>query len=185
MRAMIVLGISTLALVGCDGGDRTAATPATLPVPKAGLWRESVARDGHPLGLIGEMRACLDADARSRLSALGGRAGRGMCQSRAVTRDEDGAYHFSSSCQMGPGGRVATQGVLTGDLAKAYRVHAESDTRGAVVEALNGRHVIDLEADFLGPCPPDMAVGDVVIANGMKLNMRKLGEAASVLGVGG
>ena len=185
MRAMLVVGLSTLTLAGCDGGERPARSVATLPAPKAGLWRESLTRDGHAMGLIGEMRACLDADARARLTTLGGRAGKGLCQDRAVTRDADGAYHFSSICETGPGGRVTTQGVVTGDLASRYRIHTESDTTGASLASMNGRHVADVEADYLGPCPADMTAGDVIIANGMKVNMDRLRAAAQALSGGG
>ena len=185
MRAMLMVGMTTLTLVGCDGSDRPTRTVAALPAPKAGLWRETLTRDGHPVSLIGEMRACLDADARARLTALGGRASRGLCQDRAVTRDSDGAYHFGSTCAIGPAGRMTTQGMVTGDLASRYRVHTESETFGASVASLNGRHVIDVEADYLGPCPADMTAGDVIIANGMKVNMDRLRAAAQTLSGGG
>jgi hypothetical protein len=185
MREMLLVGMTTLTLVGCDGDERPARTAAALPAPKAGLWRETLTRDGHPMSLIGEMRACLDADARARLTAWGGRAGQGLCQDRAVTRDGDGAYHFSSTCQTGPGGRVTTQGLVTGDFASRYRVHTQSDTTGASVGAMNGRHVMEVEADYLGPCPADMTAGDVIIANGMKVNMDRLRAAAQALSGGG
>jgi len=186
VRAMMVVGISTLTLVGCDSGaGRSAGKIAVLPTPRAGLWRESVLRDGHGLALIGEVRACLDADARSRLTAVGGRADNKLCQNPAVTRDADGAYHFSSTCDMGPGGRMSTQGILTGNLAQRYRIHSQTDTRGAVLSSMNGRHVTDIEADYLGACPAGMAAGDVIIANGVKVNMNRLSAATETLLGGG
>ena len=189
MRVQIVLAVSTMTLAallgGCDRGAPANRTAAALPTPKAGLWRESILRDGRELGLIGDMRACLDADARARLSALGGRAGKTMCRDQAVTRDSDGAYHFSSACDLGPGGHVVTQGELTGDLSKRYRVYSRTDTRGASLQSLNGHHVIDVEADYLGPCPAGMTPGDVLIANGMKVNMDRLRALADTLAGGG
>jgi hypothetical protein len=187
MRALMVVGISTLALAGCDGtgAGQAPKAEAMLPTPKPGLWRESLSRDGRSLDLIGDVRACLDADARSRLSALGGRADKAMCQEQAVTHDPDGGYRFSSTCDMGPGGHVVTRGLLTGDLASRYRVHSQTDTSGASLASMNGRHVIDIEADYLGPCPVDMIPGDVVIANGLKVNMNHLRAAARSLTGGG
>lgn len=187
MRAMMVIGLSTVTLVGCDGagGDQPARKAAVLPTPRAGLWRESVSRDGHGAGVLSEVQACLDADARSRLSALGDRADKGLCQNHAISRDADGGYHFTTTCDMGPGGRLTSRGLLTGDLANRYRVQTQNDISGASIASMNGHHVVDLEADYLGPCPADMKVGDVMIANGMKTNLRKLGEAAALFGAGG
>ncbi len=188
MRTQVVVGGATMTIVALLGacGDRVQSVQpaAVLPAPKAGLWRESLLRDGRGLGLIGEMRACLDSDARARLSAMGGQAGKSMCRSLAVSRDIDGGYHFSSACNLGPGGRVVTQGELTGNLARRYRVRSRTDTSGAVLASMNGQHTIDLEASYLGPCPAGMKPGEVVIANGMKVNMDHLRAVAETLGGG-
>jgi hypothetical protein len=190
MRTKVVVGVSTMTIAALLGGcsdkapSSRPAAAAALPSPKAGLWRESLLRDGRELGLIGEMRACLDADARGRLTAMGGQAGKSMCRSLAVTRDGDGGYHFSSACDLGPGGHVVTQGELTGDLASRYRVRSQTDTTGAVLASMNGRHTIDLEASYLGSCPGGMKPGEVVIANGMKVNMDHLRAVAETFGGG-
>jgi len=189
MRAQVVVGISTMTIAvllgGCDKGAQATRPAAALPTPRAGLWRESLLRDGHELGLIGELRACLDADARARLSTLGDEAGKSMCHDDAVTRDADGGYHFSSACDLGPGGHVVTRGELTGDLSSRYRVYSRTDTTGAALASMNGHHVIDVEANYLGPCPAGMTAGEVVIANGMKVNMDHLRAVAETLTGGG
>jgi hypothetical protein len=187
MRAQVVVGVSTItiaALLGGCGNRAQSTKSATLPTSKAGLWRESLLRDGHEPGLIGEMQACLDADARARLTALGSRQGKSFCREGAVTRDGDGGYHFSSACDLGPAGHVVTHGELTGDLASRYRVTSQTDTSGAAMASMNGHHVIDIEADYVGPCPAGMAAGDVVIANGMKVNMDHLRAVAETLAGG-
>ena len=192
MRGLIVFGvpalaIASLALTGCNGtgSDQGSKVAATLPNPKAGLWRETFSRDGQNLGIIGDVRACLDSDARSRLSALGSHADKSMCHDQSVTRDPDGGYRFSSTCNAGPGGQIVTQGELNGDLASHYRVHSQTDTTGAAVGGMNGRHFMDIQADYLGPCPAGMKAGDVMIANGMKVNMNHLQAAARSLAGGG
>jgi len=189
MRAPVVVGVSTMTIAallgGCGNRAQSTRPVAVLPTPKAGLWRESTLRDGHELGLIGEMRACLDADARARLSTLGGRSEKSRCQNLSVARDADGGYHFSSACNLGLGGHVVTQGELTGDLTSRYRVMSRIDTSGAILASMNGHHEIDLEADYLGPCPAGMGIGDVIIANGMKVNMNHLRAVAETFGGGG
>lgn len=187
MRVTMVVGVSTLTLAallgGCEG-ESVGKTAATLPAPKAGLWRETILRDRHPMSIIGDLRACLDADARSRLSAMSGQADKAVCQGPRVSRDKDGGYHFNDACDLGPGGRMVTQGELTGDLSSRYRVHSEIDTSGAGLASLNGRHVIDMEADFLGPCPTGVSPGEVLLANGMKVNMARLRSLAEALSGG-
>jgi hypothetical protein len=189
MRTHVVMGVSTMSiaalLCGCDNTVQPPRPVAALPAPKAGLWRESTLRDGHELGLVGEMRACLDADARARLSTLGGRSEKSRCQNLSVTRETEGGYQFSSACDLGLAGHVVTQGELTGDLSSRYRVTSRTDTTGALLASMNGHHKIDLEANYLGPCPAGMRTGDVVIANGMKVNMNHLRAVAQAFGGAG
>jgi hypothetical protein len=188
MRTQVVVGVSTMTIAallgGCDHPTRAPTPLAALPASRPGLWRESTLRDGRELGLIGEMRACLDADARARLSTLGGQAGKSRCQSLSVTRDDEGGYRFTSTCDLGLAGRVVTQGEVTGDLASRYRVTSRTDASGAILASMNGHHRIDLEATYLGPCPAGMRTGDVIIANGMKVNMNHLRTVAETFGGG-
>ena len=189
MRPQIVVRVSTMTIAallgGCENRPPVTRPIAALPASRAGLWRESTLRDGRELGLMGEMSACLDADPGARLSTLVGHAGRSRCQNLSVTRDGDGGYHFSSACDLGLGGRVVTQGELTGDLSSRYRVTSRTDASGAILASMNGHHEIDLEANYLGPCPAGMKPGDVVIANGMKMNVDHLRTVAETLAGGG
>ena len=172
------------ALAGC--GQKPAPVPpaGALPSSREGLWLVSTMRDGRPAGLVGEVRACLDGDGRSRLGTLWGHAGKSMCEQRAETRDGDGVWHFASTCDLGPLGRVATQGELTGDLASRYRVYLRTDTTGAMSESMNGHHVVELEGHYLGACPAGLKTGDVMLGNGMKVNMNHLRNVAATLGGG-
>jgi hypothetical protein len=50
---------------------------------------------------------------------------------------------------------------------------------------MNGRHVTEIAATWLGPCPAGMIPGDVLMANGMKVNVTRIGAAAAAVGGGG
>jgi len=195
MRTIILVAASALAMTACDR--RTGAKPAApsirgapislaqSPARRPGLWEQSMTRDGAAPAMVGKMRVCIDAASEARLSVFGGKMGKSLCRRRSVARGPDGAYVFTSTCDMGDAGVMTSAGTLTGDLASHYRVHDESDTTGSGIAAMNGRHVTDIDATWLGPCPAGMEGGDVILANGMKVNLNKLGAAARAMSGGG
>jgi len=198
MRTIIVLA-STLALIACgkqSGGHPATAAPAAStgqspfassqpPARKAGLWEQTMTRDGVAPGLMGKVRMCVDAASQTTLSLFGGRMGKGSCPQRSVSRGLDGGYSFAATCDMGQAGVTTSKGTLTGDLSTAYRIHAESDISGSSLASMNGHHITDIAATWLGPCPADMIPGDVVMGNGMKINTNKIGAAAAAVSGGG
>jgi hypothetical protein len=101
------------------------------------------------------------------------------------SRGVDGAYAFASTCPVSGGGTVATKGSASGDFSTAYHVHLETDLSGAAYATMNGRHVTDIEGKWLGPCPADMASGDMELANGMMIKGGKFAGAAAALAGGG
>ena len=55
----------------------------------------------------------------------------GHCNRHDMAQAADGGWRFSTSCDMGQGGQVATEGVAHGDFASHYTVEAHSQTVGA------------------------------------------------------
>ena len=197
MRTIILVVASILALTACNrqGGGKPAAaappaSPAALfatnqpPARKAGLWEQTMTRDGAAPVVMGKMRLCVDATSEAKISLFGGRMGKGRCGRRSVSRGLNGNYNFTSTCDMGEAGVTTSKGTLSGDLSSRYRVHAESDIAGSSIPSLNGHHVTDIEATWLGACPAGMVPGDIVMGNGMKINVDKIGAAAAAVGGG-
>lgn len=196
MRTILVVGVVPIlvlgALAACQkapsagnagGGLNTTSASAKLPTRRAGLWEQTLMHDGQP-SLMGKMRVCADAATDARQSIFGAKTGDAPCR-QSVSRTSGGGYGFASRCDMGQGGVIASTGVASGDFATHYRVHVDSEIAGASFAAMNGRHVTDIEVRYLGPCPPDMAPGDIALGNGMKLNAKKIRQAAQALGGGG
>ncbi len=199
MRTALILATAAISLMGCDKGGGKAA-PSTGPGPgsaasgesangparKAGLWELARLRDGKPAegASGGFMKICVDSKTDARMGALGNHMTQVLCPQQTSSRNVDGSWGFASTCMFGPGGTTKTTGVARGDFSSRYTVHAESDTTGSEISRLNGRHVTDLTASYEGPCPSDMSPGDVLLANGMKLNPEKMmgGAAASPAG---
>ncbi len=177
----------TAALAACDRGQHgsgtqtAAAKPAgstltNFPSRRAGLWEQTTAMDGRPLGPAGKTRLCLDAATDARLSLTGRRAAGAACEKPVVNRLPGGGVQFVSSCSMGAAGRVTTTGTVSGDFSTSYAVHSQTEVTGAPLAPMNGRHVIDVTARYLGPCPADMTPGDMVGGGGVKGNINRLGR---------
>ncbi len=163
-----LLALAMLAALGAC--NRTAAPPsadvATVavmdgPQQAPGLWSQSVS-DRHG---VRTMRYCLDAAAAGALAAFN-RQLNGRCGRHDIAKAADGTWRFSTSCDMGPGGKVATEGVMRGDFHSHYFVEAETQTVGAADAAANGPSRVLADIQRQGDCPKDMKPGDAVLPDG-------------------
>lgn len=193
MRTATALVIVAVAALGGCGRRHTdaavastgqAVTASAPPARRAGLWEQSMARDGVASSFMGRMRFCVDPAREGRLSLMAGAMGRRGCGQHAYVRTAAG-YSFEVTCRLPGSGTMVSKGAMTGDLNRAYKVHIETDVSGAALAAMNGRHVTDIAADFLGPCPAGMAPGDIVLGNGMKIDAARLGLGGASAGGGG
>ncbi|HEX7761391.1 MAG TPA: DUF3617 family protein [Caulobacteraceae bacterium] len=196
MRTVLIMAASAIvltaaALGGCGKGGAgkpgsSTAGPAaggegaSGPMRKAGLWEISRLRDGKaPEGpASGPIKICIDSKSDANMGFLGNRMAQSLCAQQSSSHNPDGSWSFTSTCQMGPAGTVKTTGMASGDFGSKYIVHTESDTTGSQIARLNGHHVTDMTATYDGPCPADMAAGDVLLPNGMKVNPEKMMSGA-------
>lgn len=175
MRALPVLAVSLLTLAACGQREEVAASeeapaaqpspaaaPPTRPVRKPGLWEVSTSLEG--VDGVQTVRVCLDEATDAKL-ALAGAQAPGGCSTRQ-TRETDGSWRFSASCDMGSGGRTTTAGTATGDFTSAYEVRAETSTEGAATPQMNGTRRMTSKAAWRGRCPGDLKPGDVQIPGG-------------------
>src|SRR5437763_1204311 len=89
MRGVLIGAATMVLLIGCSrqpvGETRAAATAAaaptaaSTPVRKAGLWVQTMTRDGRT-SPMGRMRICIDPATDARLSVFGEKAGKAMCR---------------------------------------------------------------------------------------------------------
>ena len=164
-----LLALALLAALGaCNRTPHAhaSADSATLALPTgpqiaSGLWAQRVAdsRGAH------ETRYCLDAAAASTLASFDRQLG-GHCRRQEMARAADGSWHFSTACDMGDWGKVATEGVMHGDFARHYTIEAQSQTVGAAQDAANGPGRVKAEVRRIGDCPSGMKPGDVILPDG-------------------
>ncbi|HEY5105377.1 MAG TPA: DUF3617 family protein [Caulobacteraceae bacterium] len=191
MRTVLLL-TTALALAACNkprptapsggavavagGGSRGVLASIGTPQRRGGLWEQTMTRDGEP-SPMGVMRMCIDQATDARMSVFGKAAAGNLCQSRSVSRDLAGVFHFSSTCAMGHAGTVTSTGTASGDFSSKYLVHSESQVSGSSIAAMNGHHVTEMQANWAGPCPANMAPGDVIVG-GFKMNLNSMAAGA-------
>jgi hypothetical protein len=170
-----LLALATLAaLTACHrpaAGPTSTAHISAAPGPHlaAGLWEQRVS-DRRGVSLT---RYCLDAAGASALAAFD-REQSGRCSRHDMARAADGSWHFSTACDMGAWGKVATEGVMQGDFQSHYVIEAHSQTVGASTPAANGPWRVKADVRRAGDCPKDMKPGDVILPNGARSRLDTL-----------
>jgi hypothetical protein len=139
----------------------------------AGLWSQSVSdRRG-----VKTLRYCLDAAAAGALAAFN-RQLDGRCSRRDMTVDAGGTWRFSTSCDMGVGGKVSTEGVIRGDFQTHYFIEATTQTAGAADRGADGPNRMLADIQRLGDCPRNMRAGDVVLPDRARSRLETLAAHA-------
>jgi hypothetical protein len=180
----LFVGCLLAVLPGCGrpGPEPTHADSAGSGLRRAGLWRQTVTRDGKstPFGAI---RICVDEATDAKMTMIGRAVGGSRC-TRAVEKQADGSLRFHSICKFGHGGVVDSTGAAWSDSAAAFHLHADSTITGSIYRPLNGAHATDVSARYVGPCPSDMTPGEAIIGPGLKVNLGRLPLAGASAALG-
>jgi len=146
-------------------GAKVALTPET-PIA-AGFWTQRVS--DHSRVMVTSY--CLDGAAAQQLAALGRKLAQ-ACRHQNVAQAADGSWRFSTECNAGVWGNVATDGVAHGDFARHYTVEAQTQTAGA--GRVNGGRRVLADISWQSACPRDMKPGDVVWPDGRRSRLADL-----------
>ncbi len=148
------------------------AAAADLPKRKSGLWEITSASSAHTIAGKGNMTMTMCVDQNSDADWMQG--GRQMSQAQCSKQEhkvERDRVTFSSVCNLGKT-TATTQGVATGDFGKEYKVETKSTYEppiGAMKDAST-----TITAKWLGPCKAGQRPGDVIMPNGMTMNMNDM-----------
>ena len=163
-----------------SGGLSAPTSPDHLPARKAGLWIQSMTRDGVT-GRMGDIRMCLDAATEAKMPALGRQVAGMPCQ-RTVSRGLDGAYTLTATCKMDAMGEATSKITATGDFSTHYKVHTETDLTGSrLTPGHPAHHVADVEGRYAGACPANMVAGDISLGDSMTVNVNKMPSMAAAV----
>lgn len=147
------------------------ASALDMPARKPGLWELKMTFEGRSLPSQ-VMQHCIDAATDKQMSAWGNDVGKGACSKQDVT-NVGGKIVFDSVCKMGPA-TTTSHGEVTGSFDSAYTVKVTSRHEGAPGMPAGGATNMTIDAKWLGACKGDQRPGDVIMANGMKMNIGDL-----------
>ena len=143
----------------------SAAVPALdYPARKPGLWQMRVSAHGMS-GQV--MQQCIDAASDRKMRDIGQGMGTRDCSQHDL-RQEGATLVADSVCKAGAS-TVTTHSVISGDFASDYRIEMRSSFNPPLAKKQDDTSVI--EAKWLGPCKAGQKPGDMMMGNGMKMNM--------------
>ena len=160
------LTIIALALVSAS-----PAAALDLPARKAGLWEIKMAFEGRTIPPQ-TMQQCIDAATDKQMNSIGGNMAQERCSKQDVQK-VGATIVVDSVCQIGAT-KTTSHGVISGDFNSAYTVKVASQREGGpAVPGMpaDGTSNMTMEAKWLGACKADQKPGDMIMANGMKVNI--------------
>jgi Protein of unknown function (DUF3617) len=139
------------------------AFAAELPNRKAGLWEITTDAGSQAM----KIQQCIDAATDHAMQARGGAAPQGDCSKRDVQKSGN-TTTIDSVCTFG--GKTRTSHVvITGSFDSEYTMTVTGQAEGQPA----GR-TVTLSAKWLGPCAADQRPGDMIMPNGMKMNIQNM-----------
>src|SRR3984957_20979426 len=168
MRTIVVAAAMVSGGLACA---TTAVLAVDLPTRKPGLWEVTLNMAGGkmPPRL---MKFCTDAETDAALYKLGMNAAQGICSRNDIQRSGN-VVTMDSECKLGDT-KMTSRAVMTFAGDSAYHTDIQSHFDPPIM----GRSESSMtqEAKWAGACPADMRPGDMVAPNGMKMNLKSIGQ---------
>lgn len=161
-----MIGAASLFVVLSGGG---AVQAQDFPPRKPGLWQVEMTIEGGQVRQQA-MKMCIDTTTDAEMHRLGMNASQGMCNKPDISRSGN-TVTVNAACKMGQT-ESTTHAVtkFTGDTA----YHTDSTTKFNPPLMGRSESTVTQDAKWAGPCPADMQPGDVMMGNGMKLNIKQM-----------
>lgn len=145
-----------------------------LPARKAGLWELRMEFDNRNLPAQ-VMKQCVDAATDKLMNMNFGGSNEQACSKQDVNRT-GATITIDSVCTFGPT-TTTSHAVMTGSFDSAYTVDVTSTREGgpAMPGVAPGAPTrMTIAAKWLGACAAGQKPGDVIMANGMTMNVLEL-----------
>ena len=145
------------------------ASAADMPKRKSGLWDVKVTHVGTASAPADaqSMQMCVDTKTDNALHQSAAAGGKQSC-TRQDVRQEGNRTVVDSVCKFGES-TATTRAVFTGSFDSAYTVDIKTTYNPPFMGSKEGNTA--MEARWVGPCKADQKPGDVILGNGMKINM--------------
>jgi Protein of unknown function (DUF3617) len=149
----------------------TVALAVDLPARKPGLWEVTLNLAGGKMPPR-VMKFCTDAETDAALYKLGMNAAQGMCRRNDIQRSGN-IVTMDSECKLGDV-TLTSHAVMTFTGDAAYHTDIQSHFNPPM--AGHSESSMTQEAKWAGACPADMQPGDMTGPNGMKMNLKSVGQ---------
>ena len=138
------------------------------PARKPGLWEIKTTIEGHGHAIT--VKQCIDAATDVMLQSSTGPLAAQACTGREVKRSDTGMT-IDSRCTFN-GKPASARTVVSGSFDSAYTMTVMADGKDLPATKMT------MEGKWLGACAADQKPGDVVMANGVKVNIPELQKRA-------
>jgi len=144
------------------------ASAADAPARKPGLWevKTTIEGQGRPV----TVQQCIDAATDQMLQSSTGPFSAPLCEEREVKKSDSGMT-IDSRCKL-KGGVASAHAAVTGSFDSAYTMTVTAE--GGELPPIK----MTSEGKWLGACAAGQQPGDVVMANGIKVNIPELQKRA-------
>jgi hypothetical protein len=168
---------SILALLAIGLANPPAAAE-DLPARRVGLWEMRMTVEGsNAKPQVSEH--CIDAETDKQMQSLGS-MGKDLCGKQDVRR-VGSTLVVESVCKLGPM-TTSSRAEISGDFNSAYTVKVSSKREGGPSAPGLGRDGnVTIEAKWTGACKADQKPGDMIMADGRKINVRDLQSLPAML----
>ena len=154
------------------------ASPAfafDMPPRKPGLWELKMMLEGRSSPMQ-TFQHCIDAATDKQMNTMGAGITANQCSKQDV-KQSGNTITVDSVCDLGMG-KQTSHAVITGDFNAAYTMKIEFKRDGGpAVPGMPAETHMTLEVKWIGPCKADQKPGDIVMGNGMKMNINDLPKA--------
>lgn len=142
-----------------------------MPARKPGLWEIKMEFVGRKLPAQ-VMKQCVDAASDKLLNSKFGGGSQEACSKQDVAKTADGMT-VDSVCKFGQA-TTTSHAVITGSFDSTYTMDVTSTRSGGPpvpgLPATGQTHMM-LQATWLGACAAGQRAGDVIMSNGMTMNV--------------
>lgn len=147
----------------------SSALAVDLPKRKSGLWDIKVSRTGSNRPPQA-MQMCIDQKTDSMAQQLGESVAREACSKHEIRR-EGNKVVADSVCKIGES-TATSRTVFSGDFERTYRGEIRTKYEPPLMGRAEGLTLI--EAKWIGACKADQQPGDMIMPNGMKINVKQM-----------
>jgi Protein of unknown function (DUF3617) len=142
-----------------------AALAADLPPRKAGLWEIKMNFEGRPGTQA--IQQCIDPETDAIMQSSATNIGSQNCSKRDVVKSGD-TITIDSVCTVA-GKEASSHAVVKGSFDSGYTMTVSSKSDAGPIN-------MTVAGKWLGPCEAGQKPGDLILPNGMKINLKEIGK---------